>query len=129
MVLKAYKPVTYTATIRFEDNTTVEADFRLPRSIDYFKSAEGNLNKDNLMTFANTCMGFKKPVQVELEDGSIINATNMLTMIDLGIQMDISDVLLKWYKQQEKAQEVKDELVKKSKSVGNSTKKATQEKM
>lgn len=128
MAVKAYKQIEYKAKIRIiEDDSVVEATFRLPRSIDYFRGAEGNTNKDNLMTFANTCLGFDKPVQVEVENGSIVNCTTLAELLDYGVPVDISDVLVQWHKTYEKAQKIKEETVKKLKSAGNSTQKATLE--
>ena len=123
MALKAYREQTFKATIRFlEDDSTVEATFRMPRPIDYFISPDGNRNLENQKFFANIFKSFNKPVQVEVEDGSIHNIDNLAALQELGVPMDISDCLVKWSEKQKQIQDEKDALVKKSKSAGNSTK-------
>lgn len=127
MALKAYKEQTFKATIKFlEDDSTVEATFRMPRPIDYFSSSDGNVNLERQRFLANIFKSFDKPVKVEMEDGSIINIDNLAALQQLGIAMDLTDPLIKWAEKQTEIQKQKEELVKKSKSVGNSTKKATQ---
>lgn len=126
MALKAYKEQTFKATIKFlEDDSMVGATFRMPRPIDYFISPDGNRNLENQKFFANIFKSFDKPVQVEMEDGSILNIDNLAALQELGIPMDISDCLIKWAEKQKQIQDEKDALIKKSKSAGNSTKKAT----
>lgn len=125
MAIRAYNQATYKAKIKFEDNSTVGATFRLPRSMDYFRSAEGNTNKDNLMTFSNTCLGFDKPVDVELEDGTQIQCNTLAELLEYGVPIDITDVLVQWHKKHTENEKAKEALVKKSKSAGNSTQKAT----
>lgn len=127
MALKAYKQVTFKANLKFEDDSIVGATFRLPRSIDFFKSAEGNTIKDNLMTFSNICLGLDEPQDVELADGQVIPVKTLAELIELGVPVDISDAMVKWYQVQQKANEAKEKLVKKSKSAGNSTPKGTPE--
>lgn len=132
MALKAYKEETFKAIIRFlEDGSTVEATFRMPRPIDYYSSPDGNQNLERQKFFANIFKSFDKPVAVEIEDNNgnvnTLNIDSLAALQELGIAMDLSDCLQKWFEKQQKKQEEKDKLVKKSKSDGNSTKKATQQ--
>lgn len=128
MALKAYKEQTFKATIKFlEDGSTVGATFRMPRPIDYFSSADGNVLVERQRFLCNIFKSFDKPVQVEVEDGSILNVDNLTALLELGIPMDISDALIKWSDKHAEMQKEKDDLVKKQKSVGNSTKKVTPE--
>lgn len=129
MVLKAYKEITFKAQIKFlEDNSVVEATFRKPRQTDYYSSRDGNQSLENLKLIANIFKSFDKPIKVELEDGTQVNVDNLEYLQNLGIPMDISDCLEKLGQLYINEQKEKEELVKKSKSAGNSTKKATTEK-
>lgn len=115
MALKAYKEITFKANIKFEDESVKEVEFRLPRNTDIYRSEDGNTNLNTLYTFANMAKPFKKPIQVELEDGSIINVDNIKALMDLGITIDLSDAVIKWFETKEKVEKEKAELVKKSK--------------
>lgn len=126
MVLKAYKERTFTANIKFlEDDSMVEATFRMPRPIDYFVSPDKNQNLEQQKFLANIFKSFKKPVQVEQEDGSVLNVDNLSALQEMGIAMDLSDCLIKWLEMANAENAEKEKLVKKSKSDGNSTKKDT----
>lgn len=127
MVLKAYKEQTFKANIRFEDDSIKEVVFRLPRNTDYYTSEDGNTNVNTLYTFANMAKPFTTPVQVESENGSILNITTMRELIDLGIRINLDDALVKWVEKRQEIEAEKERLTKKSKSVGNSTSKGTQE--
>ena len=128
MALKAYKEQTFKATIKFlEDDSTVGATFRMPRPIDYYSSADGNLNVERQRFLANIFKSFDKPIQVEVDGGSIINVDSLTALMELGVPMDLSDALIKWAEKHAEIQKQKDELVKKQKSAGNSTIKATHE--
>lgn len=127
MVLKAYKEHTFKANVRFENDETLEVVFRLPKNTDVYTGGDGNTNTDTLYTFANMAKPFSKPVQVETEDGSILNITTLKELIDLGVVMHMEDVAIKWFEKRNQIEEEKAKLVKKSKSVGNSTQKDIQE--
>lgn len=127
MVLKAYKEHTFKANIKFEDDSVKEVVFRLPRNTDVYTSEDGNTNLNTLYTFANMAKPFDKPVQVETEDGSILNITTLRELIDLGVVVRMEDVATKWFEKRNQIEAEKEALVKKSKSAGNSTQKATQE--
>ena len=63
MALKAYREQTFKATIKFlEDDSTVGATFRMPRPIDYYSSADGNLNAERQRFLANIFKSFDKPI-------------------------------------------------------------------
>lgn len=126
MALKAYREHIFKANITFEDDSTKEVIFRLPRNIDVYTSGDDNLNVNTLYTIANMAKPFEKPVQVEVEDGSILNITTLKGLVDLGVIIGLSDVIIKWGEAREEAQAEKDRLVKKSKSDGGSSKKDTQ---
>ena len=113
MALKAYIEHTFKANVMFEDDSVKEVTFRLPRNTDLYTSEDGNTNLNTLYTFANMAKPFDKPVQVETEDGSIVNCTTMKELISLGVVM--------------KLEEEKEKALKKSKSAGNSTLKGTPE--
>lgn len=128
MILKAYKEQTFKAEIKFtETNDVKEVVFRLPRNTDVYTSDDGNTNLNTIRTFGNMAKPFDRPIQVEAEDGSILNITTLNELIDLGVQMQFDDVALKWYEKRQEIEAEKERLVKKSKSAGNSTSKATQE--
>lgn len=123
MVLKAYKEETFKANIKFiEDGSIVGATFRLPRQADYFLSVDRNVALERQKLLSNIFKSFDKPVQVEMEDGSIVNVDNLAYLIELGIAMDMTDCWQKFFEAQEKAEKEKEKLIKKSKSDGNSTK-------
>lgn len=128
ITVQVKKPVTYKADIIFEDESRVGATFRLPRSIDIFQGVDGNTNENNIKTFCNCFISFDKKVEVALEDGTIIEATNLAQLVELGVPVILSDVLMKWHEAHLKNLRAKEELVKKSKSAGNSTSKGTTEK-
>lgn len=128
MALKAYKEITYKATIKFlEDDSEVGATFRLPRPTDYFVSDDGNRNLEAQRLVANLFKSFEKPVEVEFENENggfyTKNINKLSELIDLGIPMDLSDCINKLTEAQIQEQERKETLVKKHKSVGSSTKK------
>ena len=125
ITVQVKKPITYKADIIFEDESRVGATFRLPRSIDIFQGVDGNTNENNIKTFCNCFIEFDKKVEVALEDGTIIEATSLAQLIELGVVVNLSDVLMKWYEANQKEVKAKEELVKKSESAGNSTTKAT----
>ena len=127
MALKAYKEHIFKANIKFEDDSEKEVSFRLPRNTDVYTSGDDNLNVNTLYTIANMAKPFEKPVQVEIEDGSILNITTLKGLVDLGVIIGLSDVIIKWSEAREKAQAEKDRLVKKSKSDGGSSKKDIQQ--
>lgn len=125
MVLKAYKERTFKANVRFiEDNSVVGATFRVPRQLDYYISEDGNKFLERQKLIANIFKSFDKPVQVELEDGSIVNVDNLSYLQDIGVAIDTTDCINKLSQELEAVSKEKDELVKKQKSAGNSTKKA-----
>lgn len=127
MALKAYVEHTFKANIIFEDNSTKEVTFRLPRNTDIYTSDDGNTNLNTLYTFANMAKVFETPVQVETENGSILNITTLRELIDLGVVVKMEDVAVKWFEKRKEVESEKARLVKKSKSVGNSTPKDTPE--
>lgn len=127
MALKAYIEHTFKANIRFEDDTVKEVTFRLPRNTDLYTSEDGNTNLNTLLTFANMAKPFDKPVQVETEDGSILNCTTMKELIQLGVIMKLDDVITKWYEKRQEIEAEKEKALKKSKSAGNSTQRVTPE--
>ena len=127
MALKAYKEHTFKANVKFEDESVKEVTFRLPRNTDLYTSEDGNTNLNTLYTFANMAKPFDKPVQVETEDGSILNCTTMKELINLGVVMRLDDVITKWYEKRQEIEAEKEKALKKSKSVGNSTLKGTTE--
>ena len=120
MALQAYKEKTFEANIKFEDDSTKKVIFRLPRSIDVYTSGDGNSNASTLYTLANMAKPFDKPVQVEVDGGSLMNITTVRDLIDLGVFIDFSEAIEKWLEARKKAQEEKDKLLKKSKSGGSS---------
>lgn len=125
MALKAYIEHTFKANIRFEDDTVKEVTFRLPRNTDLYTSEDGNTNLNTLMTFANMAKPFDKPVQVETENGSIVNCTTLRELIDFGIVLKLDDVIQKWFEKRKEIEEEKEKALKKSKSAGNSISKGT----
>ena len=127
MALKAYIEHTFKANVTFEDNSVKEVTFRLPRNTDLYTSEDGNTNLNTLYTFANMAKPFDKPIQVEIENGSIINCTTMKELISLGVVMKLDDVITKWYEKRQEIEAEKEKVLKKSKSVGNSTSKGTPE--
>ena len=127
MALKAYIEHTFKANIRFEDETVKEVTFRLPRNTDLYTSEDGNTNLNTLMTFANMAKPFEKPVQVETENGSIVNCTTLKELIDLGVVLKLDDVITKWFEKRQEVEAEKEKALKKSKSAGNSTSKGTTE--
>lgn len=127
MALKAYKEQIFNANIKFDDGSVKEVEFRLPRNTDVYKSEDGNTNLDTLYTFANMAKPFKTPIQVEAENGSILNIDSIRGLIELGVTMDMTDVVLKWYEKRNQVEAEKERIVKKSKSAGNSTQKDIQE--
>jgi hypothetical protein len=124
MALKAYKERTFKAKIVFEDESTKEVEFRLPKNTDLYTSADGNSNLNVMYTLANMAKPFS-PIQVELADGSILNATTLLELIELGVTMNYSEAISKWFEERDKAAEERNRLIKKSKSDGGSIKKDT----
>ena len=127
MALKAYIEHTFKANVRFEDDSVKEVTFRLPRNTDLYTSEDGNTNLNTLMTFANMAKPFEKPVQVETENGAIINCTTLKELIDLGVVLKLDDVIRKWYEKRQEIEAEKEKALKKSKSAGNSTPKDTPE--
>lgn len=127
ITIQVRKPVTYKADIIFGDGSRVGATFRLPRPIDIYQGVDGNTNENNIRTFCNCFVSFDKKVEITLEDGSIIEAASLAQLIELGVDMDLGNVLLKWYEAHQKSIKDKEELVKKFKSAGNSTSKGTTE--
>lgn len=125
MALKAYKEQTFKAEVKFEDDSVKEVTFRLPKNTDVHTSDDGNLNVNTLFTFGNMAKPFDTPVQVEIEGGSILNIKTLRELIDLGVVLDLSDVVKKWMEAREKAQAEKDRLIKKSQSAGGSSNKGT----
>lgn len=125
MALKAYKEQTFKAEVKFEDDSVKEVTFRLPKNTDVHTSDDGNLNVNTLFTFGNMAKPFETPVQVEIEGGSILNIKTLRELIDLGVVLDLSDVVKKWMEAREKAQAEKDRLIKKSQSAGGSSNKGT----
>ncbi len=121
MALKAYKEHTFKANVKFEDESVKEVTFRLPRNTDLYTSEDGNTNLNALMTFANMAKPFDKPVQVETENGSIVNCTTLKELIDLGVIMKLDDVFSQWDKKRQEIESEKEKALKKSKSAGNST--------
>lgn len=127
MALKAYKEHTFKANVKFEDESVKEVTFRLPRNTDLYTSEDGNTNLNALMTFANMAKPFDKPVQVETEDGSIVNCTTLKELIDFGVIIKLDDVFKQWDKKRQEIESEKEKALKKSKSAGNSTPKDTPE--
>jgi hypothetical protein len=127
MALKAYIEHTFKANVRFEDDSVKEVTFRLPRNTDLYTSEDGNTNLNTLMTFANMAKPFEKPVQVETENGTIINCTTLKELIDLGVVLKLDDVITKWFEKRQEVEAEKEKALKKSKSAGNSTPKDTPE--
>lgn len=127
MVLKAYKEHTFKANVRFEDDSAKEVTFRLPRNTDVYTSDDGNTNLNTLYTFANMAKPFDKPIQVETENGSILNVMTLRELIDLGVVLKMEDVAVKWIEKKQEVEAEKERLTKKSKSAGNSMQKATQD--
>ena len=127
MALKAYIEHTFKANVRFEDDSVKEVTFRLPRNTDLYTSEDGNTNLNTLMTFANMAKPFEKPVQVETENGSIVNCTTLKELIDLGVVLKLDDVITKWFEKRQEVEAEKEKALKKSKSAGNSTPKDTPE--
>ena len=125
MALKAPKEQLFEAVIKFEDGSSQEVTFRLPRTTDVYISEDGNSNLQTLYTLANMAKPLKTPVQVETEDGSICNVRTMKELISIGVVIDLSDVVEKWMDAKSKAEEEKHRLLKKSESGGGSGKKAT----
>ena len=125
MALKAYKEQTFKAEVKFEDDSVKEVVFRLPKNTDVHTSDDGNLNINTLFTFGNMAKPFDTPVQVEVENGSILNIRSLRELIDLGVVLDLSDVVKKWMEAKDKAQAEKDRLIKKSQSAGDSSSKGT----
>lgn len=125
MALKAYKEQTFKAEVKFEDDSVKEVTFRLPKNTDVHTSDDGNLNVNTLFTFGNMAKPFDTPIQVEVEGGSILNIKTLRELIDLGVVLDLSDVVKKWMEAREKAQAEKDRLIKKSQSAGDSSSKGT----
>lgn len=125
MALQAYKEKTFKANISFEDESVKEVVFRLPRNTDAYSSPDGNSNVDLLYTLANMAKPFEKHVQVEVEDGSLLNIKTVRELVDLGVIINFTDAISKWYDERAKAAEEKANLVKKSKSAGGSDKKDT----
>lgn len=127
MALKAYIEHTFKANVRFEDDSVKEVTFRLPRNTDLYTSEDGNTNLNTLMTFANMAKPFEKPVQVETENGTIINCTTLKELIDLGVVLKLDDVITKWFEKRQEVEAEKEKALKKSKSAGNSIPKDTPE--
>ena len=125
MALTAYKEKTFEAELKFEDDSTKKVTFRLPRNTDVYSSSDGNSNIGTLYTLANMAKPFDKAVQVETDNGSLLNIKTVRELIDLGVFIDFSDAIEKWLDAKQKAQEEKDKLLKKSKSGGNSEEKGT----
>ena len=125
MALKAYKEQTFKAEVKFEDGSVKDVTFRLPKNTDVHTSDDGNLNVNTLFTFGNMAKPFDTPVQVEIEGGSILNIKTLRELIDLGVVLELSDVVKKWMEARDKAQAEKDRLIKKSQSAGDSSKKVT----
>lgn len=125
MVLKAYREKTFTANVRFEDDSIKEVVFRLPRNTDIYDGGDGNSNLNILGTLSNMAKPFDTPVQVETENGSILNILTLKELVSLGVQMNFSDVIQKWDESREQSQAEKEALVKKSASVGGSKAKVT----
>lgn len=125
MALKAYKEQTFKAEVKFEDDSVKEVTFRLPKNTDVHTSDDGNLNTNTLFTFGNMAKPFDVPVQVEIDNGSILNIKTLRELIDLGVVLNLSDVVQKWMEARDKAQAEKDRLIKKSQSAGDSSKKDT----
>lgn len=125
MALKAYKEQTFKAEVKFEDDSVKEVTFRLPKNTDVHTSDDGNLNTNTLFTLGNMAKPFDTPVQVEIDDGSILNIKTLRELIDLGVVLNLSDVVKKWMDARDKAQAEKDRLIKKSQSAGDSSKKGT----
>ena len=123
MALKAYIEHTFKANVRFEDDSVKEVTFRLPRNTDLYTSEDGNTNLNTLMTFANMAKPFDKPVQVETENGSIVNCTTLKELIDLGVVLKLDDVITKWFEKRQEVETEKEKALKKSKSAGNSIQK------
>lgn len=125
MVLQAYKERTFKAEIKFEDDSTKEVVFRLPRNTDVYVGDDGNSNVATLYTLANMAKPFDTPIQVGSADGSVLNVKTVRELIDLGVVINFSDAVEKWLEEKEKAQAEKDRLTKKSESAGGSGKKVT----
>lgn len=114
MALKAFIEQTFEADVKFADDSVKKVKFRLPRTTDIYKSSDGNQLLDNLYTIANMAKPFEKPVQVEIEDGSILNIYTVKELIELGVDMDLSDAIEKWAEKNKKVKAEKERLVKKS---------------
>ena len=126
MALTAYKEQTFKADIKFEDDSVKTVVFRLPKNTDAYSSSDGNENLNLLYTLANMAKPFDAPVQVEIENGSLVNVTTVRGLIDLGVSVNFADAIEKWLSERTKAQAEKDRLVKKSQSAGDSSKKVGQ---
>ena len=84
-----------------------------------------NFSGEIFFTFGNMAKPFDVPVQVEIDNGSILNIKTLRELIDLGVVLNLSDVVQKWMEARDKAQAEKDRLIKKSQSAGDSSKKDT----
>lgn len=113
MVLQAYKEVTFKANVSFEDESVKEVVFRLPRNTDAYTSPDGNASLNLMYTLSNMAKPFEKPVQVEVEGGSILNVKTLRELVDLGVYVDFSDAIDKWMEKREKSEKEKARLVKK----------------
>lgn len=128
MVLKAFKEELFEANVILRDsNETKRVTFRLPKQSDFYVSADNNVQIQDLRTACNMSKPFTDPVEVELPDGTIENVFTLQRLYDLGISLDITDVLIQWGIKYQEAEKKKEKLVKKSLSAGSSTKKATNE--
>lgn len=126
MALKARGTKKFKANIKFlEDNSVKEVSCRLPRLLDYHRGEAGNVVEDRLMLLSNIIENFEKPVQVALEDNSVINVYSFRQLLEYDVEMDYDDIWDKMNKASEEAQADKEKLVKKSKSDGGSEVKAT----
>lgn len=125
MAIQAYKERTFKAEVKFDDDSTKEVVFRLPKNTDVYVSDDGNSNVATLYTLANMAKPFETPLQVTATDGSVLNIKTIKELIDLGVNMNFSDAITKWLEEKEKAQAEKDRLIKKSESAGGSGKKVT----
>lgn len=128
MALKITKDTTFKATVTFlQDGSTKEVTFRLPRPKDFYTSRDGNTSHESMMTICNMALPFEEPVMVTDETGNAVPISSLKTLYELDITFTIDDIMTKWKKANEQAVKDKEELVKKSKSAGSSTQKATQD--
>ena len=128
MALKARVAKKFKANIKFlEDNSVKEVSCRLPRLLDYHRGEAGNVVEDRLMLLANIIENFERPVQVVVEDGSVINVYSFRQLLEHDVEMDYDDIWAKMNEAAEEAQAEKDKIVKKSKSGGGSEAKDTKQ--